>query len=399
MPLVFKDPLFDAQWLRAASHASSGGAEIGECLAAARQIRELDADSWFRAWNGLAERLLAEAEASKTAGCKVSARAAYLRASNYFRASYTFLIGEPVEPRVVEGARRHRMAFEAAAALTRPSIERIEIPYGNTALHGYLFRAAEDGAPRPCLIITNGYDSSAEECYFFSGRAAVERGYNCVVYDGPGQGKSLIEEGLVFRPDWEAVVGPVVDYALTRPEVDPKKIALLGISFGGYLAPRAASGEPRLAACICDPGEYSLFEEFASRLPGFVARQLPNGNRAVLKLLEWSLNRRVRHLTAGWALRRGLWTHGVFSPMDYVRLTQDYSLDGCVQRIRCPTLVCSAEGDAIGVTASRLFDQLTCEKARLRFLDSEGAGGHCESGARSLFNERMFEWLDRVLGK
>jgi dipeptidyl aminopeptidase/acylaminoacyl peptidase len=64
---------------------------------------------------------------------------------------------------------------------------------------------------------------------------------------------------MVFRPDWEAVIGPVVDFALTRPEVDPDRIALMGISLGGYLAPRAASAEPRIAACIADPGEFSLF--------------------------------------------------------------------------------------------------------------------------------------------
>ena len=59
MSIVFQDSLFDAQWLRAASHASSGAAEIGECLAAASQIRELDAESWFKAWNDLGERITA----------------------------------------------------------------------------------------------------------------------------------------------------------------------------------------------------------------------------------------------------------------------------------------------------------------------------------------------------
>jgi hypothetical protein len=70
-----------------------------------------------------------------------------------------------------------------------------------------------------------------------------------------------------------------------------------------------------------------------------------------------------------------------------------------VGRIRCPTLVCSAENDDIGVTADRLFERLTCPKTRLRFLDSEGAGEHCEAGARSLFNERAFNWLDQTLGR
>ena len=111
---------------------------------------------------------------------------------------------------------------------------------------------------RPTLIITGGYDSTAEEAYFFGGAAAVARGYTCIAFDGPGQGAAIIENGLGFRADWEVVVRRVVDYAITRPEVDKSKIALLGISFGGYLAPRAASGEPRLAACIADPGEFSL---------------------------------------------------------------------------------------------------------------------------------------------
>jgi hypothetical protein len=272
--LVFKDPLFDAQWLRAVGHSSSGGAEIAECVVAASQIREPNAEDWFRAWSGLAERVFAQGEASRACGHLVSARASYLRASNYFRAAFAFLIGEPVDPRLVAAYRRHRAAFEAAVALMSPSAERITIPYNDAALHGYLFRTADDRSPRPTLIITGGYDSTAEETYFFSGAAAVERGYTCIVFDGPGQGSAIIENGTVFRPDWEAVVGPVVDYSLTRPEVDAARIALMGISFGGYLAPRAASRESRLAACIADPGEFSLFEEFKSRMPGFIAREL-----------------------------------------------------------------------------------------------------------------------------
>ncbi|MGA2595188.1 MAG: alpha/beta fold hydrolase [Bryobacteraceae bacterium] len=397
MPVVFRDSLFDAQWLRTAGHSSSGGAEIGECLAAARQIRETDADSWFAAWNGLAESVLAGAENSRAKGRRVSALSSYLRAANYFRAAYTFLIGTPLDPRVVDAYRRHRAAFESAAALMRPVAERIAIPYAGATLHGYLFRAVDADTPRPTLIVNGGYDSTAEEAYFFSGAAALARGYTCVVFDGPGQGAAIVEDGMVFRPDWDAVIGPVVDFALTRPEVDASKIALMGVSFGGYLAPRAASGEPRLAACIADPGEYSLLEEFKSRMPAFIARELPDGKPFVLAILNRILTRRLRHTTAGWGLRRGMWVHGVNSPLAYVKLTQDYTLEGRVEKIRCPTLICSAENDEIGVTARKLYDALSCEKAFIAFTAKEGAGEHCEAGARSLFNQRAFDWLDAVL--
>jgi len=397
LPFVFKDSLFDDQWLRTAGHTSSGGAEIGECFAAARCIRETDAQSWFDVWSELAAGVLTGAETSLAQGHRTSALSAYLRASNYFRASYTFLIGSPVDPRVVDAYRRQRDAFESAVVLMKPSAQRISIPYGNTALHGYLFRAADDEQPRPTLIITGGYDSTAEEAYFFSGAAAIARGYTCLVFDGPGQGAAIIEDGIVFRPDWEAVGRAVVDFAVSRPEIDAARIAILGISFGGYLAPRAASGEPRLAACIADPGEFSLFDELKSRLPTFISRQIPDGNRLVLSLLDSVIRRRLRHTTAGWGLRRCMWVHGVDSPLAYMRLTREYSLEGCVAQIRCPTLVCSAENDEIGVTAQKLYDDLTCPKARLTFTATEGAGAHCEIGARSLFNQRAFDWLDSVL--
>ena len=226
MTMVFKDELFDSQWLRAASHCSSGGADIGECFAAARQIGEPDAERWFAAWSRLADAVFTEAENSAALNHHVSARAAYLRASNYYRAAYTFLIGAPVDQRVVQTYRRQRAAFEAAIELMTPTAERVSIPYAGTTLHGYLFRASEDGRPRPTLMINGGYDSTAEEAYFFSGAAALARGYTCLVFDGPGQGSAIIEDGLVFRPDWEAVITPVVDFAVGRPEVDPARIAL-----------------------------------------------------------------------------------------------------------------------------------------------------------------------------
>jgi hypothetical protein len=105
----------------------------------------------------------------------------------------------------------------------------------------------------------------------------------------------------------------------------------------------------------------------------------------------------MHHPTAGWALRRALWVHGIDSPLAYVRLTPEYSLEGRVRQIKCPTLICRAAADEIGVTARRLYDGLVCDKAFIEFTRAEGAGAHCEAGARSVFNERAFDWLDAAL--
>jgi hypothetical protein len=209
---------------------------------------------------------------------------------------------------------------------------------------------------------------------------------------------AIVRDGLRFRPDWEAVLGPVVDFALTCPGVDPKRIAQYGLSFGGYLGPRAATGEPRLAALIADPGDFSLFEEIKSRMPPFVARNLPDGNAWVLAFLKRMLAVRLKKPTAGWGLRRAMWLHGLDSPLAYFRASADYTLEGLAGRIACPTLICSAENDEIGATAGKLYDGLRCEKTMMRFTAAEGAGEHCEIGARTLFNQRMFDWLDAVLG-
>jgi hypothetical protein len=86
----------------------------------------------------------------------------------------------------------------------------------------------------------------------------------------------LYEHGIHLRPDWETVVAAVVDFAIVQPNVDPERIALSGWSLGGHLAPRAASGEPRIRALIADPATWSMtgdFSGFVTRLTGTVPKR------------------------------------------------------------------------------------------------------------------------------
>ncbi len=396
MGILFDDPLYDRFATRALCHAPYGGADFGECFVTARQITPADPDSWHRAWTATADRVFEIAQGCAASGHAVSAREAYLRASNYYRTSYLPLFGAPVDARLVAAFDREAEAFRKAAALMTPAVEAVEIPFEGTSLPGYFHRADESGRPRPTLISTNGYDATVHEAHFAHAIPAVRRGYHCLTFDGPGQGRALIKQGLVMRPDWEDVVRAVVDFVLARPEVDPSRVALIGWSFGGYLAPRAACGEPRLAACIADPGQWDLLEALRAGLPlpPEARERLPEITPADLEAL---LGHARSNPYLSWTIRRALWVHGLDSLADYLRVAADYSLEGRAERIRCPTLVAWAEGDPIARFAQRLHAALRCPKALVRFLASEGAGGHCEETARSLFHQRAFDWLDDVL--
>src|SRR3712207_8231169 len=84
-------------------------------------------------------------------------------------------------------------------------------------------------------------------------RSALARGWNAMTYDGPGQNAALVRQGLPFRPDWEHVLTPVVDALVGRADVDPARIAVMGVSQGGYWVPRALASEHRVVAAAADP--------------------------------------------------------------------------------------------------------------------------------------------------
>lgn len=190
----------------------------------------------------------------------------------------------------------------------------------------------------------------------------------------------------------------MVDLAAARPEVDADRLVLIGWSFGGYTAPRAATGEHRLAACVADSGPYDLYDATIARIPGVLAHQLPDGNRLALTVLEKALESTMKKPSAGWALRRNLWVHGVDDPMAFLELGREYTMKGREHLVRCPTFVCHTAGDDISADAPKLATALTCPTEYVEFGHDDDVTGHCEMTGRAIFPQRLYRWLDGVLG-
>jgi dienelactone hydrolase len=406
-PTLEKPPLFpdDVQfWFeteRAFGAAEYGGAQFGEVLATSARIKSGDYDSWYDAWNETADRTAKEAADQLSRGHLVSARDSYLRASNSYRNSEFFLHGNPKDPRIARAYQLSVDCYKRCAELFDPPIIPVEIPYEHTTLPGYLHRVDASNILRPTLIMHTGFDGSAEEMHVSGARAAVERGYNVLAFDGPGQFGPLHREGLVFRPDWEKVVTPVVDFLLRQPAIDPQRIALMGISLGGELAPRAAAFEPRLAALIANDGLYDYAAPHLALVPpdqraDFVAGLKAKHAPLIDEMLEATMKASP---TARWAFAHGMYATGARSPRGYFAKVLDYHLrDGVAEKIACPTLVCEAEDDLFFKgQPQELYDHLTCRKTMIRFTKAEGAGAHCQVGATRLASARIFDWLDETL--
>jgi pimeloyl-ACP methyl ester carboxylesterase len=370
---------------------------LGEVVTTARAIPEGDEQAWLREWTSTAERVHGIGSRALSEGHRVSAREALLRASSYYRTAEFYRRDDPAnDPEVKRLSTLSRETFATAASLMDTPVEAVRVPYQDTSLPGYLFLVDDSGTARPTVIFTSGFDSTLEEAYFAVAAAALRRGYNVLAYDGPGQGAALREQGMVFRPDWEAVVTPVIDFALTRPEIDPDGLILLGYSLGGYLVARAAAHEHRLAALILDDGLYSYGQAHTRFTPPFLWEWIQAGrddlaNPVLHLLMQGSTQLR-------WALRNGVWTFGATSPADYVRRTADYTLDGAAHLIACPTLILDAENDQFfRGQPQQVQAALTCPHTLITLPEAEGAGEHCHMGAMSRFHQVTFDWLDTTL--
>ena len=379
--------------------ASRGGTDAGEVLATVAAVDPDDGPGWIEAWTALGARIDAVAADCARRGHRVSAARAHLRAANYLATAVAALTHTDDTDRLRAVFRAHSAAWEGFVATTAWPVERLDIPYEGTSLPGWLFRP--DGPPgvRPTLVANNGSDGALSGLWCEIVEGGLERGYNVLLFDGPGQQSMLFERDVPFRPDWEHVLSPVVDHLLARDDVDPARLAVYGVSQGGYWVPRALAFEHRFAAAVADGGVVDVGRSWSSHLPPPLLALLEQGRTAEFdQAMEAGMRLpEARAARENWAFRAR--PYGVAGYSAVLAAVSEYTLRDVADRIATPLYIVDPDGEQFFPGQSAELAGLVPTATLARFTQDEGAGYHCQPMARELTEQRLFDWLDERLGE
>jgi len=372
---LFADPGYHFQALRVLNEVANGGADVTECLETIGVIHGGDASGWYDAWAATATRNVARAE---RACDQVSKGLAYLRAHNYWRTA-EFLL-KPDDVRRPSAWTSQVDAFDRGLQALGIAHERTSVPYEKGVLRTIFYPGPAGWETKPLIVFVGGQDSTLEELYFEMVPAAHRRGYGVLTYEGPGQGAALRAYGLFFTPEWEKPNAAVFD-AYLGIHAKPPSIVLVGMSMGGYFAPRAAAFEPRIDGVVSFDVCYD-FSEVVRR--GVTMAQDP--------------------ATSGSSLAAGLitnskWTYGVRTLDEILEHSLAYRLVDVAGRISCDVLILAGtedEGIPLAQVAAYVAALTGARSVESAIYDrASGGAEHCQEGASTLWHETFFDWLLR----
>jgi alpha-beta hydrolase superfamily lysophospholipase len=363
---------FQFQTLRALMETAAGGADLNEVLETVTLIVDGDEQSWYTNWAALGDRVFALAERTID---PISSGQAYLRAHNYQRtAEFLLPHDDPKRPASwYASLDRYRQGLDRLGVRW----ERINIPYQDVQLRAHYFPGAPGAETKPLIMIVGGFDSILEELYGLLGKGALERGYAVLAYEGPGQGQ-VLRDGLGFTHEWEKPTAAVLDEFL-RTHAKPKQIILIGMSMGGYFAPRAAAFEKRIDGVVA----WDVCYDFGECVRPFV----PMSKHPVLS----------KGIDYRWSADNAAWTLGTNTIEESVAALQAYTLAPVADRITQPVLIMAATEDhAIPLHQAADFQRalVNAKSVTLKIFDRiSGGGEHCQTGNQTLVHATIFDWV------
>jgi len=361
--------------------AAQLGGEMSEIDEACRPLLSLPpgvdpAEAWIERWTALARKVQGFARGDEEAGRSLSAGKKYLRACVYWFTAER--MASHKSPRKLELYRAMLDCFGRGVRLRREPIEFVDIPYQGTTLPALYYRAAGEGR-RPAMIHFDGFDVTKEWMHLCGmAREFAARGISTLMVDHPGIGAALRLRGLAMNLESERWAAAALDWLEGRPEVDAKRVGVVAMSLGGYYAPRAAAFETRLAACVAWGARWEN--------TGSHGRILRDAN-AARSVTNW--------------LEHALWYYGAANADEAWEKIAAMTLEGIVQRIRCPLLVVHGANDRQVPLeqAERTVREATASpRAELRvFSAQEGGAEHVGGDLFSPTIDFIADWVAEVL--
>lgn len=243
----------------------------------------------------------------------------------------------------------------------RPPARRVEIPYSDGFLAGFL-RIPQGAVNPPVLIMVPGLDSAKEELEAYE-LPFLARGMATLMVDGPGQGEA--EYRYPIRGDYEVPVKAMVDWVLRQADLDGSRIGLWGVSMGGYYAPRAVAFEKRIKACIGLAGPYDFLDNWD---------KLPDLAREVFRVRSHSKTLAEARAHAGTLTLK----------------------NGIARQIECPLYLVMGKADRLiqWQDAQRIADEAS-GPVELQLIDD---GNHIANNRPYVYRNRTADWMAAQLG-
>ena len=365
--------------------AFCGAADVDELMATAARIVDGDADGWVLEWTATAGAAWAEANVADRAGRRGTACKRYLCAATSYATALPAVARSSEPERWLDLWRRQRICWDRAIARFEPPARRLALPYEDTTLPGFFFPApdAAPGERRATVIVSHGGDGPTSQALVLGGAAAAQRGHHWMTFDAPGREAALVEQQLPARADAEAVLTPVIDALVARDDVDPARLAVLGIGEAGYWVPRTLAFEHRLAAAVVDPGVVDVLARWLATLPVPLADLLRRGDRAGFE--------RELHLAE-------LFSPGTAATARLADALRAFRLGDEVAQITTPLLITDPDGEPFWPGQSRqLIDRLPGPKRLVSLAagDRTSAAGIRLAAAQR--DRQIFDWLDAHL--
>ena len=390
----FQDQAYHFQTLRALNDIRADGADTMEVLETIGHIEEGNAQSWFLAWERTGDRLLQRAGKINDS---MSRGQAYLRAHNYLRTAEFFL--PPGDVKRPLSFQKNVHAFHLGLDSLGVRYEHIRAPYGQHHLNAIYYPGPVGADAKPLIVFCGGFDSTLEELYFALVRGAHERAYNVLTYEGPGQGAVLRKQNLGFTPEWEKPTGAVIDAFLSSYSM-PSRMVLVGMSMGGYLAPRAAAFDSRFHGVVAYDVMHDVGQAAARTVPALIIMLHRHGFDRLVQMLV-----RLKSFISpslAWAVGNGMWVMKTSTAIETLDALQAYTLKAVAGQIKADVLILAGADDHFAPLSqvTDLEQQLSGARSVTTVIyDRESGGGeHCQLGAQTLWHADFFDWIEKKFG-